>query len=335
MGTFTRNTVLVLWAWLMLAGVCLGKQVYLRDGGIVECESAWRRGDLFVVKINRDTLVEFERSEIDLRRTRFESGRKARRVGHKRSGGAVLSHVAAKAAVAGPLPAAPSAASKVPEVKPVQPAPAPVAKPVQPSPAPAAKPLSAPTPAPAAKEAVQPEPAAATSPEPAAPPGKEEAEKLRKQAAEMMAEAIRKKDPEMMKKAMELQRSTIPQSKAQSGGAGGGVSVTFLLIVLVVCLLIVVSMWVVFEKGGEAGWKCLIPFYNMYVLMAIAGKPGWWFVLLLIPLVGTVFYLLAMLALAERFGRGALFGIGLTFLPMIFFPLLAFGGSKPEEFEFA
>lgn len=58
------------------------------------------------------------------------------------------------------------------------------------------------------------------------------------------------------------------------------------------------------------------------------GKPGLWLLLLFIPFVGIVFYLLAMLALAERFGRGAGFGVGLCFLPMIFFPLLAFGGSQ-------
>ena len=54
-----------------------------------------------------------------------------------------------------------------------------------------------------------------------------------------------------------------------------------------------------------------------------------------IPLVGAVFYLMAMLALAERFGKGVLFGMGLTFLPMFFFPLLAFGGAQIDEFQFS
>ena len=32
----------------------------------------------------------------------------------------------------------------------------------------------------------------------------------------------------------------------------------------------------------------------------------------------------AMIAFAGKFGRGAGFGLGLTFLPFIFFPILAF-----------
>ncbi len=64
--------------------------------------------------------------------------------------------------------------------------------------------------------------------------------------------------------------------------------------------------------------------------MEVSGCPGWWVVLLLIPLVNVVFFLLAMLSLAGKFGRGAGFGIGLWLLPMFFFPVLAFGGSQYE-----
>lgn len=35
-----------------------------------------------------------------------------------------------------------------------------------------------------------------------------------------------------------------------------------------------------------------------------------------------------MIALAERFGKGAGFGIGLAFLGIIFFPILAFGDAR-------
>lgn len=65
--------------------------------------------------------------------------------------------------------------------------------------------------------------------------------------------------------------------------------------------------------------------------MEVSGCPGWWVVLLFIPIVNIVFLLLAMLSLAVKFGRGALFGIGLWLLPMFFFPIIAFGGSRYEE----
>jgi hypothetical protein len=44
-----------------------------------------------------------------------------------------------------------------------------------------------------------------------------------------------------------------------------------------------------------------------------------------------VVHLLVMLALAGKFGKGALFGIGLFLLPMFFYPLLAFGGAQYER----
>jgi hypothetical protein len=109
-----------------------------------------------------------------------------------------------------------------------------------------------------------------------------------------------------------------------------GFPVMFLLIILAVSLLIVAAYWIIYERAGQAGWKSLIPFYNMYVLMEISGKPGWWMFLLFVPLVGVVVYLLAMLSLAKRFGRSELFGVGIFLLPMVFLPLLAFGGAKYE-----
>ena len=102
------------------------------------------------------------------------------------------------------------------------------------------------------------------------------------------------------------------------------------LIVVYVALvvLMIASMWKVFVKAGQAGWKCIIPIYNTYLLLIIAGKPGWWLILLLIPFVNIVIAVIMYLALAEQFGKGAGFGIGLWLLPIIFFPILGFGDAK-------
>lgn len=93
-------------------------------------------------------------------------------------------------------------------------------------------------------------------------------------------------------------------------------------------LLMIVSIWKVFVKAGEAGWKCLIPIYNAFVFIGIAGKPWWWFFLLLIPVLNIIFSLFLHMALAERFGKNQLFGVGLCFLGFIFFPILAFDKSQ-------
>jgi hypothetical protein len=46
------------------------------------------------------------------------------------------------------------------------------------------------------------------------------------------------------------------------------------IIQLAIVVLIVVSMWKVFVKAGQPGWGCLIPIYNLYLMLKIAGKPG-------------------------------------------------------------
>lgn len=35
-------------------------------------------------------------------------------------------------------------------------------------------------------------------------------------------------------------------------------------------LLVVIGAWKMFEKAGEAGWKAIIPIYNMYIVFKFA-----------------------------------------------------------------
>jgi len=99
------------------------------------------------------------------------------------------------------------------------------------------------------------------------------------------------------------------------------------LISLAIFVLMIASMWVVFTKAGKPGWACLIPIYNIIVLLDIVGRPWWWLLLLLVPLVNIIIGILLCLDLAKSFGKGAGFGIGLLLLGFIFYPLLAFGDA--------
>ena len=62
--------------------------------------------------------------------------------------------------------------------------------------------------------------------------------------------------------------------------------------------------------------------------LKIAGKPMWWILLLLIPVVGIVFGFIVIVSIAKRFGKGAGFAIGMIFLFPIFDPLLAWGEAQ-------
>lgn len=100
-----------------------------------------------------------------------------------------------------------------------------------------------------------------------------------------------------------------------------------LLIGLAIMVFFIVALWKVFTKAGKAGWLVLIPFVNVYVLLKIAGRPGWWLILFLIPLVNLIISILVSLDLAKSFGKGAGFGLGLAFLGPIFYPILGYGSA--------
>ena len=95
-------------------------------------------------------------------------------------------------------------------------------------------------------------------------------------------------------------------------------------------LFILVASWILYEKAGEPGWASLVPFYNLYLINTIAGKPGWWLIFWFLPIANLVVTILVCIALAEKFGKGALYGLGIIFLGFIFIPLLAFGDAEYE-----
>lgn len=100
------------------------------------------------------------------------------------------------------------------------------------------------------------------------------------------------------------------------------------LILFVGGILLLISLWKIFKKANKPGWASLIPIYNGIVLIQIGGKPAWWFLLLLIPFVNIVITIMIFHNLSKAFGKGSGFTLGLIFLPIIFFPILAFGDAQ-------
>ncbi len=100
-----------------------------------------------------------------------------------------------------------------------------------------------------------------------------------------------------------------------------------ILLYLAFMIFILAAFWKVFVKAGQPGWACLIPIYNAYIMLKIAGRPGWWLILYLVPLVNIVIAILVSVDIARKFGRGVGFGIGLILLGFIFYPILGFGSA--------
>lgn len=118
------------------------------------------------------------------------------------------------------------------------------------------------------------------------------------------------------------------EDNAQYAADGGGGGIFSTLVTLAFIVFVIASMWKVFTKAGQPGWASIVPFYNLVVMLKIAGKPVWWLVLFFIPFVNFVIAILTYIALAKSFGKGVGFGLGLTFLAPIFFPILAFGDAQ-------
>jgi Mce-associated membrane protein len=98
---------------------------------------------------------------------------------------------------------------------------------------------------------------------------------------------------------------------------------------LVVLFILVVGAWRMFTKAGKPGWASIVPFYNAYVLLKIVGRPGWWLVLLFIPLVNIVIGIIVAIDLARAFGRGAVFGVLCLFLlSPIGYAVIGFGDAR-------
>jgi len=110
--------------------------------------------------------------------------------------------------------------------------------------------------------------------------------------------------------------------------AAAGTAIVFLLFWAAVSILAIIGLWKTFSKAGRPGWAAIIPFYNLYVLDEIAGRPAWWLVLWLIPIVNIVPVFVVQLDVARRFGKGPGFGFGLIFLSPIFYMILGFGNAQ-------
>lgn len=100
------------------------------------------------------------------------------------------------------------------------------------------------------------------------------------------------------------------------------------LVVLAILIVMIAAVWKVFTKAGQPGWALFIPIYNAIVWLRVCGKPGWWVILLFIPIVNFIITLLASLGMAKSFGKSSGFGIGLWLLGPIFLLILAFGDAK-------
>lgn len=101
-------------------------------------------------------------------------------------------------------------------------------------------------------------------------------------------------------------------------------SAKWLLAFLVLNMLI---GWKTFEKAGVAGWKSLIPIYNLFIAAKIVFGKAWYGILFFVPIVGFIFYLMYNIKKAEVYSQSAALGVLGIFFPIALSAIIAFTSS--------
>ena len=145
--------------------------------------------------------------------------------------------------------------------------------------------------------------------------------------AEFKIEMVGSLQGELIEEKNEDSNNTDKKSKKKKEDLGL-ISIIVISLIGLTIFVVWISWFKIFSKSGQAGWKALVPFFNLFVFTKIARKPAWWLIIYLIIPVG---YPLSSLQIAKLFGKSMIFSIGLILFPMIFFPLLAFGKSEYQN----
>ena len=117
-------------------------------------------------------------------------------------------------------------------------------------------------------------------------------------------------------------------------------------------VLSIIGGWKIYKKFGEPGWKCIIPFYNVWVeykytwntkmavwnvalslaggvIMQIAAEGNaLWYLGFAAFLAGWIISVMGYSKLSKAFGKGTGFTVGLVLLTGLFEIILGFGKSE-------
>ena len=152
-----------------------------------------------------------------------------------------------------------------------------------------------------------------------------------------------------------LDSTSLTQSEAlAAGGILGGMLATYGIVMLVLYVLLIIAWWKIFVKAGEAGWKSLIPIYNIYILCKIIDLNFWIYVIAIpvglgilsaiaasagsaalttIASIATIIYtiyiaIVEAIKLGNAFGKSTGFKVCLFFFAPICYLILGFGKDK-------
>lgn len=104
-----------------------------------------------------------------------------------------------------------------------------------------------------------------------------------------------------------------------------------IIIYIAIIVLIIASQWKIFTKAGKPGWAAIVPIYNIIIMLEVARQPLWMIILYFIPIANLIAVIIVYIELSNNFSKSGGFAAGLILLPIIFFPILAFGDAEYKQ----
>ena len=95
--------------------------------------------------------------------------------------------------------------------------------------------------------------------------------------------------------------------------------------------LYVYSMELIFMKANKKWWYALVPIYNLFVFCDVVYRKKMLAIILLIPVIGQIFFLVTLYKLAGKFKLNGLLTI---LLPFIYIPLMGFGSRLYNDVNY-
>jgi hypothetical protein len=107
------------------------------------------------------------------------------------------------------------------------------------------------------------------------------------------------------------------EERGAAAAVAGVMIVVFLVFAAVLYVYIALALQTIAKKTNtENAWLAWIPIVNIILMLNIAKKPLWWFILFLIPLVNIVIMIIVWMAIAEARGKPSWWGI-LMIVPLV------------------
>ncbi len=93
----------------------------------------------------------------------------------------------------------------------------------------------------------------------------------------------------------------------------------WILFILLIQVIHFLGTWKLYVKAGRQAWEAAVPIYNAIVLMKIINRPGWWVILLFIPIINLLMFPVIWVETIRSFGRNSLLDTWLVILTLGFY----------------